>query len=213
MRQRDDLEDRIDQSRNELESYIFQLQNGLDRDFPEFFDPEKVAEYGAKLAEVNGWFQEHEFERLGLTDYEGKLAVLKRFGEPARQRRLVLQQLPATIADLKERAAAARSRLASTDERHAHITAEERAPLIDEIEKYMAALDADAKAAEEAPKFRDCAFNEPKAQRDVAALEDKVTAMLGRPKPKPKPKEEAGTDATPDAEAPSPNEKPAAEPK
>jgi hypothetical protein len=185
MRRRDELEGKIDTARNELESYIFQMQNGLTRDFPECFDPAQVPQYQSKVNEVSIWFSDNEFDRLTLQEYEAKLKVLTDFGEPALRRRRTLQQLPDKVAELKDRASKAGSRLASTKEQHNHITAEEKAPLFDDLAKYSTRLDAELKAAEDAPKFKECIFDFGKAERDVATLDSRVTGLLGKPKPPP----------------------------
>jgi hypothetical protein len=185
MRRRDELEEKIDSARNELEGYIFQMQNGLTRDFPEYFDPAKVRDYQRKVDEVSAWFSDNEVDRLTLQEYKAKLKVLTDFGEPALRRRRAMQQLPEKVAELKDRASKARSRLASTAERHSHITAEERAPLFDDLAKYSARLDAEMKAAEDAPRFKEHTFDFGKAGRDIAALEARVEVVLGKPKPPP----------------------------
>jgi hypothetical protein len=40
----DALEERIDETRNEPENHIFSIHNGIERHFPESFDPAKQGE-------------------------------------------------------------------------------------------------------------------------------------------------------------------------
>jgi molecular chaperone DnaK (HSP70) len=196
MAKADALEERIDETRNELESYIFQLQNGIERDFPEFFDPSKTEEYRRKLSEVSMWFSENEFDRLTIEEYNGQLKILKDIGEPALARRRTLQQLPTKVQELKDRASKARARLESTDEKYNHITADERAPLQKELSDFVSGVEADAKAAETKPKYLPISFDFGAAERKVSTIESRITTLLGKakpppPKPEPKPEDKA----------------------
>jgi hypothetical protein len=204
MAKADALEERIDETRNELESYIFYIQNGIERDFPEFFDSSKIAEYKQKLTNVSTWFSDNEFDRLPIDDYTAKLQILKEFGEPALGRRRTLQQLPTKVQELKDRASKASSRLASKDERHSHITSEEREPLQKEISDYVSSVEAEAKAAESKPKHLPISFDFGGFERKATALETKVTTLLGKakpppPKPEPKPEEKKEGEGSADA--------------
>jgi hypothetical protein len=49
MQRLDEFEGQVDPARNELESHIFQLQNGLTRELPEHLDAVKVPEYQIKV--------------------------------------------------------------------------------------------------------------------------------------------------------------------
>jgi hypothetical protein len=196
----DALEERIDETRNELESYIFNLQNGLERDFPEFFDPTKVQEYQTKLGKVQTWFSDNEFERLTIEEYSSQLKILKDIGEPAIVRRRTLQQLPSKVEELKDRALKALSRLKSTEEKFSHITTEERSPLQKELSDYSVWVDLEAKTAESKPKYHPISFDFGGAERKVTTLEQKVTTLLGKPKPPP-PKPEPKAEPKPEPKA------------
>jgi hypothetical protein len=52
MVKKDEYEQEIDIIRNELETFIFRLQNGLTRDFPEYFDPSKIEEFKGTVSHI-----------------------------------------------------------------------------------------------------------------------------------------------------------------
>jgi hypothetical protein len=51
MQRLDEFEGQVDLARNELESHIFQLQNGLTQELPEHLDAVKVPEYQIKVGD------------------------------------------------------------------------------------------------------------------------------------------------------------------
>lgn len=83
---RDNLEDKIDDTRNELESTIFEAENGLNRDFPEYFEPENLEESKKKIADIHEWFSNNEFDRLPLKEYQERLEAVRNIAEPAIKR-------------------------------------------------------------------------------------------------------------------------------
>jgi molecular chaperone DnaK (HSP70) len=77
--EKDERELAIDNSRNELESLLFTVENGVSRDFPECFDPSRIGEIRQGIANVRQWFADHEFERLSYSEYVKKTAELRGF--------------------------------------------------------------------------------------------------------------------------------------
>ena len=65
----DKMEIEIDNTKNELESLIFTTENEL--------KTIKNEEFQKKLESVHNWFDEHEFERMSLNEYESKVAEIK----------------------------------------------------------------------------------------------------------------------------------------
>ena len=84
--QKDEYENKVDETRNELESYIFQTERGIEREFPDCFVPEEKEKTQNLIKTIHSWFEEHEFERLPLKEYETKLKDLQDAAAPAIQR-------------------------------------------------------------------------------------------------------------------------------
>lgn len=82
----DNLENKIDETRNELESTIFEAENGLNRDFPECFEPEKLEDNKKLISQIHEWFTDNEFDRLPLKDYQERLETIRKIAEPAIKR-------------------------------------------------------------------------------------------------------------------------------
>ena len=104
----DEYEEKIDDTRNELESYIYKSKGGIERDFPECFNEEETGKTKSLIQEIHGWFEEHEFERLPLKEYETRLKKLKDAAEPAITRANFYK------TELKERADNIKTRISET---------------------------------------------------------------------------------------------------
>ena len=187
---RDKQEQEIDNTRNELESYIFKMESGINRDFPEYFDPAKKDEYLKKVEEVQMWFSENEFDRLPLNEYQKELRILKEFGEPALNRRKARFEIPNTIADLIHRAEAEKTKLDTKDEKFSHITQEERDGVRKLADEYIAWIKQKQEEVEKAPKHLDAPFKTYEANTKLANVETKVRELFCKPKPTPPPKKE-----------------------
>jgi molecular chaperone DnaK (HSP70) len=187
MSHKDDLEERTDEIRNELESLIFRLSNGITRDFPEYFDPSKKKEFLAKVLDVQNWFSENEFERLTLAEYESKLNLLKEIGDPAIKRKEARDTLPKVLKDFEEEADNLYNRLTKKDANLSHITQEERDPVIKQIQDFKAWLIQKKEAVEKSPHHLDIPFKKSDAEHKRNDIERAVNTCLAKPKPPPPP--------------------------
>jgi molecular chaperone DnaK (HSP70) len=190
---KDELEQKIDDVRNELETYLFRMNNGLTRDFPLYFDPAKKFLYLEKVNEIQDWFSENEFDRLPLQDYESKLQVLKEFGEPALVRKDSREKLPSLIKQYDVQADDLTKRLATKDAKFAHITDEDRAPAKKSIEDFKAWLVKKQEEVEKQALHLEVAFKSFDADfkiKDLTSQVNKVMSKAKPPPPKPEPKPE-----------------------
>jgi hypothetical protein len=110
--ERDDHEIAIDNARNEFESLLFTVENGISRDFPECFDPDKIEEIKRFLGNLREWYSAHEFERLSFEEYSKRTAELKtRCGNVIELHRLYTKiadgegAMKGKIGEIKERMA------------------------------------------------------------------------------------------------------------
>ncbi|EAY06355.1 dnaK protein [Trichomonas vaginalis G3] len=190
MEKKDILEEKIDFAKNDLESYIFRMMNGMDRDFPEYFDPKTKDADRAKVDEVQAWFSDNEFDRLPLVEYEKQIGILHAFGEPALRRKDLFAGVHRIVSTYQDRKEAAIRRLDQKDEKFSHITEKERKPIRDELNAYGDWLKQRQADCETAPKHLDPPLTSNAAESRIANLEEKVQKLLCKPKPKPEPKKE-----------------------
>jgi hypothetical protein len=195
MRSKDEEEVRIDETRNELEGYLFKMMNGLNRDFPEYFDPKKKDDYMKKVVDIQMWFSDNEFEWLKFNDYDSKLNELKVFGEPAIKRREFYNSYNFLVEDLKKRAAELRARIDSKDDNFKHITDEDRDPTRKEIDKFVDWLNKKVESIENSPRHTEISFTREDTDRRMNELNNKVQVVLCKPKPPPPPKPEPKPEA------------------
>lgn len=112
--QKDEYENKVDETRNELESFIFKSEHGLQRDFPECFDPSQIQSVKDTVQKVHNWFSEHEFDRLELNEYKKRLDELKSHINPAIQRSIFWKQVKDNGNALKDRATALLDKIKNT---------------------------------------------------------------------------------------------------
>ena len=104
MAAQDNLETKIDDLKNQLESTIFETENGINRDFPDFFDPAEINKIKKDVKDIHDWFSENEFERKPLEEYQTRLDTLKGYLEPAREKAQNYQNLRDEMLPLKDKA-------------------------------------------------------------------------------------------------------------
>ena len=188
-------------TKNNLESYIYNLESSMTRDYPEYFDPAKIEEYKQKVQEVHDWFSDNEYEDLPLKEWIDHLNTLKLIGdEPANFRKLRIQ-IPHQIADFKSRKDVLIKKLDSKEEKYAHIKEEERKPLRDDIQTFTNLLEKKEAEIEKTPKYKKPIFSKSEMETNISSLERRVTALMNKPKPAPPKKEETKKDDTKKEEA------------
>lgn len=190
MAQHDKDEIAIDEAKNELESYIFKMDKYINYDYPEYFDPAKKDEYLGIVSKVQLWWEENEFDRLPLKDYQEQLSKLKAFGEPANARRELRFTIPQQIAEYVSKAEKEAKRLDTKEEKFDHITQEERNAVKKQIDDFIQWLKNKETEVENTPKHLDLPFRKPEVETKLRNVESKVNELFCKPRPKPKPKEE-----------------------
>ncbi|KAH0786406.1 dnaK protein [Histomonas meleagridis] len=99
----DEYEEKVDFTKNSLESSIFKLDSLL-KDNQDFIDPENELENIQKQAEeLRNWFYENEFEHLPIEEYESRLGMITEAIQPIEERIRNYQILTDTIPPLKEK--------------------------------------------------------------------------------------------------------------
>lgn len=144
LRARDTTELSIDNVKNELESLLFKVENGIKRDFPECFAPDSLESTRATIASIREWFDEHEFERLHLNDYRQKFDELSKVAaDPIKRHALFTQILDAGPQFLSQaqQMLESLSELATRDKKQKPLVAE-LTGFVSELKETMAAVEA-----------------------------------------------------------------------
>jgi heat shock protein 4 len=181
---KDEHEQKIDDAKNELETYIFRMYNGLTRDFPQYFDPTKKETFLKKVNEIQNWFNENEFDRLTLQEYENKLGALKEFGDEAIARKESREKLPVVIKKFEEQAEELIKRLNTKNSKFEHITKEERFPAKKAVEKFKNWL------FKKQQTHLEISFKKFEAEHKIADLTSQINKIMSKAKPPPPPKSE-----------------------
>ena len=166
---------KIDSKKNELESYIFQLNNAIDRDYPEYFDPNLLDEYKSKISEIRDWFFDNEFERFKLNEYESRLDILKNFGQPAYKRKNFRQKIPSSIDENLKKANSDISQITNSKAND-----NEKQQIIKEINEYIKWLNMTGKKVEETPKYQEAPYDPDEAQNKLYRIEQKIQKIIKR---------------------------------
>jgi tetrahydromethanopterin S-methyltransferase subunit G len=183
MRQVDEAEERIDFVRNELESYIFKMANGIRDEYREFFHPDEIDSAERVTAEVGDWFAENEFDRLSLDEYAGQLQKLRAFGDPVLDRRQMYIKLPATFRELCDRSDRLLAQLASDSEESCHLSPKSREPLVDDITAFVNKLKEKESEINALPRFVMPNFDGPAMETRMKDLEKRTNKLLKIKKP------------------------------
>ena len=100
----DENEKEIDVMKNNLESSIFEAENGINRDFPDFFDPAELIKFKKDLQDIHEWFSNNEFDRFPLEEYQSRVEAIKSVLEPAKERCLKYNAFNDAVLPLKDKA-------------------------------------------------------------------------------------------------------------
>jgi hypothetical protein len=71
----DKAEVEIDEAKNELEALVFQADNAMDRDYPEYFSTEQRSR--GDVSAVKEWMEANQENRIEKAEYEEKIGIVK----------------------------------------------------------------------------------------------------------------------------------------
>eukprot|EP00769_Ergobibamus_cyprinoides_P003437 gnl/Ergobibamus_cyprinoides/478.p1 GENE.gnl/Ergobibamus_cyprinoides/478~~gnl/Ergobibamus_cyprinoides/478.p1 ORF type:complete len:468 (-),score=206.09 gnl/Ergobibamus_cyprinoides/478:110-1513(-) len=200
----------LTEARNALEAYVYGTRDELESwgRLHRFCSPTEREVLGAALTAMEDWCYSEEADEATKARFDAQQASLKALAAPAEARAAEAAGRDAAWSSLVAAVTAARESLASTDAKHAHITAEERArgeEAATAAEAWMAAQ----KAAIDASGDH---MNAPISCGDIRAkatsLSVTVAGIMSKPAPKPskkskKAKKEAAATADAPTEAPT----------
>lgn len=195
--------------RNDVESYVLDMKSRLSGDLATFI---KEADKEAFIVKLNGeeeWLYNDGFDSQ-KSEYKKRLAELKTQGDAVVHRFEEHHNRDTHIATLKSAIRHYSQWATLTDEKHAHISAEERKKVTDEcaaVDQWLAsALSAQDKlSAADPPSVTILQLTQKKT-----ALDQVVTPIINKPKPKvEEPKKEEKKPEEPKAEEPKAEAAPA----
>jgi hypothetical protein len=207
MRAQDEYEERVDITRNELESYLFTLQAGVSGDLSPFFTEEELAKAQIVVARVAEWFSENEFERRPAEEYGNALRSLRECGDAAIQRKRLHESLPEILRGFGDRGKKLITVVEASE-------ATNKAPLIADINGFVGRVEAQLKEVLEVPPWI-MPTGDTKAEEERLRALEKRAKKLMTPKPQPPPAPEPTTSGwqTKPASPPEPtNRSPSSEP-
>lgn len=171
----------IDEAKNNLESLIFEAKNGLNRDFPDNFDPQQLNKYKKDVQDIEDWFSEHEFDRFPNEEYKTRIDAIESFFRPAQNRFKLFRALMDEVAPLKDRASELQTLLKTQPDR---IDGGEKEALLKEVNDFIECV---SKAMSE-PKFEDPTFKAEQYISRLKTIESRLSALSNLPlKPAPEP--------------------------
>ena len=187
MRQTDANEEAIDVVKNELESLLIKLQNGLTSDLAAYFEENEISNLQPILAEIQDWFTENEFDRLEYDDYNSRLQRLKQAAGAALEREQLHIRLPGVLSEAKSSVTKCLTSLSDTSEQYSHITQKMKQPLLDDLESYLKWIHEQQTTLESAPKSVTPTIDVPKVYETIEDLSKRTKRLLNTPPPKPDP--------------------------
>jgi heat shock protein 4 len=187
--------------KNAVESYVYETRDALDMHLREFVAEEARTTFYSLLVATEDWLY-GDGESCTKSEYVSKLKELQDLGLPITNRHKEAEIRPKAMEKLTFAIESARSFVASTDEKYAHIEDVDRVKVTEEADaafKWFNEM-TDAQAAKS--KEEDPVFKAKEADAKTKAVEDITLRISSKPKPAP-PKEEKKPEA-PAAEGEAP---------
>jgi len=143
-------------TKNALESYIYESRSKLNDQLASYVHPNVKETFLAELEKAEAWLY-GEGKNTSKEAYLKKIDDLKFLGNPIDRRNKEYSQLPEFIQNFGQMLTSYESIVTSNDDKYAHITSEERKPVLESIvnnRKWLQELTAkiqSANRAEEPP--------------------------------------------------------------
>jgi heat shock protein 4 len=191
--------------KNELESYIYDLRTKLNEKYKDYVKTNTKETFLGNLQTCETWLYQ-DGAKATKSAYASKLEELKKTGDPIVKRYNEHTGLPEAMANFVNTLNGYEAMLYSKEENFAHITPEERKPILELVQKHKTniatqANDSKSWAKDEEPKFTIAAVN-----TEHEKFINTAKPVVNKPKPAP-PKEEKKPEPTaepPKAEQPKP---------
>lgn len=173
MTESDLLEVKIDETKNDLEAAMFKLEGEI-RDSADYFSPEEIESAQNLDNEVRGWYDENEFERLPLEDYQTRKDKLNEALNPILERKKQYAEILEKVTSLSDSLAKTQKAL-KDDKKH---ESDEEAP------KLQADIDATNAKLEEfksIKKYEAKDFDIDSIQNSITDISKRQQALESKP--------------------------------
>ncbi|KRX04010.1 hypothetical protein PPERSA_12457 [Pseudocohnilembus persalinus] len=140
--------------KNELETFIYDWRDKSTGSYKIYFEEAVIPDLHKKLDEASHWL-ENDGHSASKSAYISKIDELKKNTDPVVKRYHEYTSLPAQINNLQQVIQTALGFVNNQDEKFAHITAEERKPIVAEVEKAQKVLADGQTALQNTPTHKD----------------------------------------------------------
>lgn len=124
---------RLQNSKNALEEYIYDVRDKLDSVFSSFATSEEKEKITSLARDSEDWLYSDEGDEASKSAYVEKLDTLKNMGGPIANRYREAEERPTAIKKMRESLSKFSDRAASQEERFAHISDEDRQKALERI--------------------------------------------------------------------------------
>ncbi|EKX50953.1 hypothetical protein GUITHDRAFT_103535 [Guillardia theta CCMP2712] len=183
MASHDELVHETHASKNSLEEYVYKMRDAISSTYSQYESEDKKREFLKRLDDMEEWLY-GDGEETSKDVYVEKLKELKQIGDPIESRAKDFEDVREAFGKMRSYIDLCRRMSHTEDKRFSHITAEERAKVVEECnqyEKWVQEQETIIKAApktEVPPKFA----SEVESKR--SDLEHACKKIMNRPKPK-----------------------------
>jgi len=183
MEQQDRIIRETADTRNALESYIYDLKAKLGDKLKPYISESAAAAFNTQLEDVEAWLYGDEGFDSTKSVYAGKLATLRSVGDPIQQRLDEASKREPARAEFCRQLEEYKTLVKSTEEKYSHITDEERNKVREEVTGAESWLYDQLAKQNELPSHADPVLTVAAIKERQNALAHAVLPVMNRPKP------------------------------
>eukprot|EP00624_Nannochloropsis_granulata_P001996 evm.model.NODE_19466_length_64249_cov_18.424255.11 len=185
MEQQDRIIRETADTRNALESYIYDLKAKLGDKLKPYAEESAAAAFNTQLEDMEAWLYGDEGFDSTKSVYAGKLATLRSVGDPIQQRSDEASKREPARVEFCRQLEEYKTLVKSTDEKYSHITDEERNKVREEVTAAESWLYDQLAKQTELPSYADPVLTVAAIKERQNAVAHAVLPVMNRPKPPP----------------------------
>ena len=191
------------QSKNDLESYVLEMRNKLSDDLAPYVSDSDKSKFEQLLTESEDWLYGDGYDAQ-KSDYKKKLSDLKQLGDPIVARKYEAEHRGEYAGQLKQSIGHYQRWAGTTDEKTAHVTAEERQKLMAETQQVDEWLAQTQSQLDRQPKQNNPTITVAQLKAKKEALDKFAQPIVNKPKPAPPKTEEKKAEQPAQSASPPP---------
>jgi len=177
------------EARNSLESYCLEMRSKVqDGALKEYVEEKIKSEFCSKCTDIEDWLYDEGYDAQ-KSEFKKRMEELRKVGDAAEKRLYEDSHRDEFIAALKKEIGHWSQLAASTDEKYAHIEAEEKTKVTTACNDADQWLAGELTKLDKVAKHQDPSLTIDMLRNKVGSLADTSSKIMNKPKPKPKPKE------------------------